>query len=85
MKGEDNRTEAEQVWDTIQEFLATPQSLREDIGEREMDIIHRYYGFKSFYRHSLVEIGQVYDISRERVRQIKHHAIKKLKHTKRRR
>lgn len=45
---------------------------------RERDILAKYYGFGEERRHSLEEIGQLYSISRERIRQVKHHAITKL-------
>ncbi len=45
---------------------------------REKDIIERYYGFGGNMRHTLEEIAKHYKVTRERIRQIKHYAIKKI-------
>ncbi|MDG5799784.1 RNA polymerase sigma factor RpoD/SigA [Marinilabiliaceae bacterium ANBcel2] len=46
---------------------------------READIIKLYYGLNGEPPYSLEEIGKVFNLTRERVRQIKEKAIKKLK------
>ena len=51
--------------------------------EREADIIRLYFGLNSKHAHTLEEIGQEFGLTRERVRQIKEKAIKKLKNTTR--
>jgi RNA polymerase primary sigma factor len=50
---------------------------------READIIRLYFGLTGKYGHTLEEIGEKFNITRERVRQIKEGAIKRLKHTTR--
>jgi RNA polymerase primary sigma factor len=50
---------------------------------READIIRLYFGLIGKYTHTLEEIGEKFNLTRERVRQIKERAIKKLKQTKR--
>ncbi len=50
---------------------------------READVIRYYFGLKGNQPHTLEEIGQKFDLTRERVRQIKEKAIKRLKHTSR--
>jgi RNA polymerase primary sigma factor len=50
---------------------------------READIIRLYFGLTGKYGHTLEEIGEKFNITRERVRQIKEGAIKRLKHTAR--
>ncbi|MBA7536239.1 RNA polymerase sigma factor SigA [subsurface metagenome] len=50
---------------------------------READIIRLYFGLNGKHTHTLEEIGEKFNITRERVRQIKDKAIKKLKHTTR--
>lgn len=47
---------------------------------REDDIITRFYGLNKQVRHSLNEIGEMYQVTRERIRQIKEEALKKLKY-----
>ncbi|MFC2097438.1 RNA polymerase sigma factor RpoD/SigA, partial [Bacteroidota bacterium] len=46
---------------------------------READIIRLYFGLNNNPPHTLEEIGEVFDLTRERVRQIKEKAIKRLK------
>ena len=48
---------------------------------RESDIIKLYYGLNKEPPYSLEEIGKLFNLTRERVRQIKEKAIKRLKHT----
>ncbi|GFR84625.1 RNA polymerase sigma factor rpoD [Elysia marginata] len=50
---------------------------------READIIRYYYGLGQRHPMTLEEIGQVFDLTRERVRQIKEKAVRRLKHTAR--
>ena len=49
------------------------------LGERESEIIRYYFGLNGTRPHTLEEIGEVFGLTRERVRQIKEKAIKKLK------
>jgi len=51
------------------------------LSPREEDIIKLYFGLGENPQHTLEEIGEKFDLTRERVRQIKEKAIKKLKHT----
>jgi RNA polymerase primary sigma factor len=50
---------------------------------READVLRSYYGLNSYLPLSLDEIAVKYDLSRERVRQIKERAIRRLKVTSR--
>jgi RNA polymerase primary sigma factor len=50
---------------------------------REANIIRLYFGLNGKYPHTLEEIGEEFSLTRERVRQIKEKAIKRLKHTTR--
>ena len=50
---------------------------------READIIRLYFGLTGKHGHTLEEIGEKFNITRERIRQIKDKAIKRLKHTAR--
>ena len=49
------------------------------LGEREAEILRFYFGLKNYQSHTLEEIGDEFGLTRERVRQIKEKAIKKLK------
>lgn len=65
-------------------------SLRKDIERslstltsREGEVVRMYYGLNGRYPLTLEEIGEQFDLTRERVRQIKEKAIRRLKHTSR--
>ncbi len=49
------------------------------LGEREADILRYYFGLNGYPPYTLEEIGEEFSLTRERVRQIKEKAIKKLK------
>jgi len=55
----------------------------ETLTSREGDVIRLYFGLGSHPPMSLEEIGMTFDLTRERVRQIKEKAIRRLKHTSR--
>ena len=63
------RTEIERALDTL-----TP---------READVVRLYFGLGNQHAMTLEEIGETFDLTRERVRQIKEKAIRRLKHTSR--
>lgn len=48
---------------------------------READVVRLYFGLNGNQPHTLEEIGQKFDLTRERARQIKEKAIRRLKHT----
>ncbi len=51
--------------------------------QREADIIRLFFGLNGKHAHTLGEIGEEFNLTRERVRQIKEKAIRRLKHTTR--
>ncbi|HFS67534.1 MAG TPA: sigma-70 family RNA polymerase sigma factor [Flavobacteriia bacterium] len=50
---------------------------------READVVLLYFGLGEKHPMTLEEIGETFDLTRERVRQIKEKAIRRLKHTSR--
>lgn len=50
---------------------------------READVVRLYFGLNGEHAMTLEEIGERFDLTRERVRQIKEKAIRRLKHTSR--
>ena len=65
-------------------------SLREEVKhalsslkERERDVIKMYFGIDYEYALTLNEIGEEFGLTRERVRQIKEKAIRRLRHRSR--
>ncbi|MBU0712143.1 sigma-70 family RNA polymerase sigma factor [bacterium] len=66
------------------------ESLRQEIRdalntlkERERDVIKMYFGIDREYALTLNEIGEEFDLTRERIRQIKENAIRRLSHKSR--
>ena len=55
----------------------------ETLTPREADVIKLYFGLGENHPMTLEEIGETFDLTRERVRQIKDKAIRRLKHTSR--
>ena len=51
--------------------------------QRESDVIALYFGLNVEHAMSLEEIGEKFNLTRERVRQIKEKAIRRLRHTSR--
>ncbi len=51
--------------------------------QREADVVKLYFGLGAGHPMTLEEIGEKFDLTRERVRQIKEKAIRRLKHTSR--
>ena len=75
-------TEGERMPDT--DLL--DESLREEVqeglailSEREKEVITAYYGLNEFKPLTLEEIGEAFGLTRERVRQIKERAIRRLR------
>ena len=66
------------------------ESLREEIRRaldtltpREADVVSSYFGLNGGHAMTLEEIGEKFDLTRERVRQIKEKAVRRLKQTSR--
>ncbi|HKJ81779.1 MAG TPA: sigma-70 family RNA polymerase sigma factor [Ignavibacteriaceae bacterium] len=91
-QGEDNR-----LLDVIQndqqptpDFSLMSESLRAEIDralstltEREAEVIKLYFGLNKEHSLTLEEIGERFNLTRERVRQIKEKAIRRLRHASR--
>ena len=66
------------------------ESLQQELGhvidllpQREGDVLKLYYGLGRKHPMTLDEIGEKFDLTRERVRQIKEKAIRRLRHSSR--
>ena len=55
----------------------------ETLTPREADVVRLYFGLENKQALTLEEIGERFDLTRERVRQIKEKAIRRLKHASR--
>ncbi len=88
LNGEDNslldviqNKEVEQA-DTIMMNHSLKKEIERSLNildEKERDVISLFFGLESEEPYTLEEIGEKYDLSRERVRQIKEKALKKLR------
>lgn len=58
-------------------------SVLDHLSDREREIIRLRYGLEDGQHYTLTEIGKIYDLSRERVRQIQAKAMRKLRHPRR--
>ncbi|MAT58013.1 MAG: RNA polymerase sigma factor RpoD/SigA [Melioribacteraceae bacterium] len=72
------------------DFTLMSDSLKREIkralsslSEREAEVVKLYYGFEKDNALTLEEIGEMFHLTRERVRQIKEKAIRRLRHTSR--
>jgi len=72
------------------DFTLMSESLKQEIKDaldtlkdRERDVIKMYFGLDREYALTLNEIGEKFSVTRERVRQIKEKAIRRLRHKSR--
>ncbi len=86
--------ETSNIGDYIESDLASPDQqvmetlMREDINEalnqlskKEKDIIEHRFGLNNKSQMSLKEIGEIYNLTKERIRQIEKRALQKLNNT----
>ncbi|MDA3861529.1 MAG: RNA polymerase sigma factor RpoD/SigA [Melioribacteraceae bacterium] len=59
------------------------ETILKSLTEREAEVVKLYYGFDTDYALTLEDIGEKFHLTRERVRQIKEKAIRRLRHKKR--
>jgi RNA polymerase primary sigma factor len=62
------------------DMLNTVNAILDTLSEREADILRYRFGMKGDRPHTLEEIGQIYGLTRERVRQLEDKAMRKLRH-----
>jgi RNA polymerase primary sigma factor len=66
-----------------QELQARVAVCLRSLPDREADILRLRFGLDTDHAHSLQEIGDLYGLSRERIRQLERLALKKLRSSKR--
>jgi predicted DNA-binding protein YlxM (UPF0122 family) len=67
--------------DSLVLILAKINFIRSVVNSRQMEVLELLYGFKYGKCYSIEEIGQKFNVTRERVRQIKEKALQKLRYT----
>ena len=72
----DQKLMTESLRDEIERALST-------LSERETEVIKLYFGLNKEHSLTLEEIGEKFNLTRERVRQIKEKAIRRLRHATR--
>ncbi len=71
--------EEDPLYDTNQESLKQRIELAmQDLNYREREIIRLRYGLADGYSYTLEEVGKIFSVTRERVRQIESKAVRKL-------
>ncbi|HLP14500.1 MAG TPA: RNA polymerase sigma factor RpoD/SigA [Flavobacteriales bacterium] len=93
-EGEDDSSSMMDVYisedQPMPDLVLNKESLRKEIErslttltQREADVVRLFFGLNGQHQHTLEEIGSKFDLTRERVRQIKEKAVRRLKHTSR--
>jgi RNA polymerase primary sigma factor len=81
LRNDENITpETELLYDSLRKEIDRAVST---LTPREADVVRFYFGLGNSHPMTLEEIGEKFDLTRERVRQIKEKAIRRLKHTSR--
>ena len=81
MRSDDDTTpESELMYESLKTEINRAVST---LSPKEADIIRMFFGLDGYTPMTLDEIGEKFDLTRERVRQIKEKAIKRLKQTSR--
>jgi len=59
------------------------KEILDTLTEREADVLRMRFGMYDGRTHTLEEVGQIFGVTRERIRQIENKAIRKLRHPSR--
>ena len=77
---EDHRDD-DPLYDTHQETLKVRlDEVLQELTYREREILRLRYGLADGYAYTLEEVGKIFKVTRERVRQIEAKAVRKLQH-----
>jgi len=72
--------EGPMVRDSLKDDL---EEILGELTERESEVVRLRFGFEDGRARTLEEVGKMFDVTRERIRQIEAKALKKLRHPKR--
>jgi len=76
----DESQESQEETITKVELKEGIRTILEELSEREAGILRMYYGLDNYEAMTLEKIGTIVGLTRERVRQLKEGALKKLRH-----
>jgi RNA polymerase primary sigma factor len=65
---------------TLEMLKEQVRSVLSSLSERERNVLEMRFGFRDGRTHTLEEVGQMFGVTRERVRQIEAKALRKLRH-----
>ena len=65
---------------TLEMLKEQVRSVLTSLSERERNVLEMRFGFRDGKTHTLEEVGQMFGVTRERVRQIEAKALRKLRH-----
>ena len=65
---------------TLEMLKEQVRSVLSSLNERERNVLEMRFGFRDGRTHTLEEVGQMFGVTRERVRQIEAKALRKLRH-----
>jgi RNA polymerase primary sigma factor len=65
---------------TLEMLKEQVRSVLSSLSERERNVLEMRFGFRDGKTHTLEEVGQMFGVTRERVRQIEAKALRKLRH-----
>jgi RNA polymerase primary sigma factor len=65
---------------TLEMLKEQVRSVLNSLSERERNVLEMRFGFRDGKTHTLEEVGQMFGVTRERVRQIEAKALRKLRH-----
>ena len=77
---EDSKSETPSLMATLAMLQQEVQSILASLSPREAKVISLRFGLEDNYPRTLEEIGQIFGLSRERIRQIEARALAKLRH-----
>ncbi|GGH08413.1 sigma-70 family RNA polymerase sigma factor [Mucilaginibacter phyllosphaerae] len=80
MHNDDPSTDSMLIHDSLATELGRSLS---KLGERDREVLMLFYGLGNTHTHTLEEIGEKFELTRERVRQIKDKALQRIKQSSR--
>ncbi|HPP06443.1 MAG TPA: sigma-70 family RNA polymerase sigma factor, partial [Syntrophorhabdaceae bacterium] len=77
---EDKTTPTPQDFAIYDDLVNQLNAVLATLTPREEKVIRKRFGIGEKYDHTLEEVGQIFDVTRERIRQIEAKALRKLRH-----